>query len=79
MGSEHSQGSDMLTADQLWQIFLFLFFRTVAVDLIDTEVGVRPVREAHGSGCAADFFHCNGMGQVAHINATVFFFNGDAQ
>lgn len=79
VGLRHGQGADVLAAHQFWQVFLFLFFGAVAVNLVHTQVGVGTVGEANGGGSTADFFHGDHVGEVAHVGAAVLFFHGDTQ
>ncbi len=79
VGLGHGQGANVLAADELRQVFLFLFFGAVAVNLVHTQVGVGTVGEANGGGSTADFFHGDDVRQVAHVGAAVFFAHGDTQ
>src|SRR5271165_3896430 len=67
----------MLARDQLRQIFAFLRLRPVAPDLVNAEIGMRPVGEADRGGAAADLLHRDAMGKVAHASAAIFFLDGD--
>ena len=69
----------MLAADELGQVLGALLGRAIALDLVDAEVAVCAVRQAHGSGRPRDFFHRNHVGQVAHVGAAIFLAHGDAQ
>ncbi|MNY19367.1 hypothetical protein D3C86_1527970 [compost metagenome] len=69
----------MLAADQLRQVFGFLFVVAVAVDLVDAEVGVGAVGQRHRGRATADFFHYHHVGQIAEASTAVLFRNGDAQ
>ena len=75
----HGQGADVLAADQLGQVLEFLCVVAVAVDLVDAQVGVRPVGQRHRGRATADFFHAHHMGQVTEAGTAVFLGHGDAQ
>ncbi len=78
-GLGHGQGTDVLTTDELGQVFGALLGRAVALDLVDTQVGVRAVAQAHRGAGTGDFFHGDHVRQVAHVRAAVFLTHGDAQ
>ena len=78
-GLAHGQRAHMLTADQFGQVFLALLFAAVALDLVDTQVAVRAVRQADRRTGAADFLHRDHVRQVTHVGAAVFLADGDAQ
>ena len=69
----------MVAADQFGQVFLALGIVAVEVDLVDAQVGVGAVGQANGGGGTGDLFHHQGVGQITHIGAAVFFADGDAQ
>ncbi len=75
----HGQRADMLAGNEFRQIFLTLSGRAVAGDLVDAEIGMRTVAEADGGGSAADFFHRDAMGNIAHAGAAIVFRRGDAK
>ena len=69
----------MLAADELGQVLGSLLRRAIALDLVDAEVAVRAVRQAHRSRGARDFFHGNHVGQIAHVGTAIFLAHGNAQ
>ena len=75
----HGQGADVFAADQFGQVFAFLFFGAVAVNLVHAQVGVGAVRKANGGGGPADFFHGDDVGQVAHVGTAVLLLHGNTQ
>jgi hypothetical protein len=75
----HRQRADMLAGDQLRQVFRLLFRRAVALDLVDAQVRVRAVGQAHRGRGARDFFHRHDVRQVAHARAAVFLVHRDAE
>src|SRR5690606_34994799 len=79
VGLRHGQGADVFAANKFGQVFLFLFFGAVAMNLVHTQVGVGAVGQANRGGGAADFFHGDDVCQVAHVGAAVFFTHGDTQ
>ena len=78
-GFAHGQGADMLTRDQLGQVFLPLLQAAVALDLVHAQVAVGTVAQGHRGRGAGDLFHRHHVRQVAHVGATVFLADGDAQ
>ena len=78
-GLAHGQRADVLAADQLGQVLGLLRLIAVAVDLVDAQVGVRAVGQAHRGAGARDFLHRHHVRQVAHVGATVFLAHGDAE
>ena len=75
----HGQCTDVFTGDELGQVFLLLRFSAVAFDLIDTQVAVRTIRQAHAGRCTRNFFHGNHVRQVTHVGATIGFGHRNAQ
>ena len=78
-GLAHGQRADMFAGDQLGQVFGALGVGAVALDLVDAQVAVRAVAQAHRGGGARDFFHRDHVGQVAHAGAAVFLAHRDAR
>ncbi len=75
----HGQRADMGPGDQPGQIPLLLRLGSVAKDLIDAQVGVRPVRQPHRRRRAGNFLHRHDVLQIAHGGAAVFLADGDAE
>ena len=75
----HRQRPDMLTADQLGQVFRLLLRRTVAVDLAHAQVGMRPVGQANRRRPAADLLHRHHMRQIPQPRAAILLRHGNAQ
>jgi hypothetical protein len=63
----------------LGRYFFFLLLAAVALDLVDAQVAVRAIAQAHRCAGAADFLHRDHVRQVAHVGATIFLGHGDAQ
>ena len=78
-GLAHGQGTDMVTADQFGQVPGFLLVGTVDNNLVDAQVGVGAVGETDRRRSPGNFLYHNGVGQVAHVGAAVFFVSGNAQ
>jgi hypothetical protein len=78
IGLAHGQGADVLARDQLGQVLGFLRGVAVAVDLVDAQVAVRAVRQAHRGRSARDLFQRHDVRQVAHVGAAVFLAHGHA-
>ncbi len=49
LGLRHGKRSHMFTRNELWQKAPLLFHSSMAIDLVDTEIGMRGVGQAHGS------------------------------
>ncbi len=79
VGFAHGEGADGGAIEQGGQVFLLLGFGAVEVDLVDAEIGVRAVGQADGGGGAGDFFHGDGVGEVAHAGPAILFGHGDAE
>ncbi len=75
----HRQRAHMLAADQLGQVLRLLRGAAVAADLVDAEVGMRAVAQAHRGAGAGDFFQRHHMRQIAHARAAIGLGHGDAQ
>ena len=75
----HGQRSYVLTRDQLGQVFGLLCLVAVALDLVDAQVAVRPVAQAHAGTGARNFLHGNHVRQVSHVSAPIGLGHGDAQ
>ena len=69
----------MLSADQLGQVAAFLVVVAVPEYLVDAEIGVGAVAEAHAGRAPGDLFHGNGVGQVAKSGPAVLLGDRDAQ
>ena len=69
----------MLTADQAWQIMGFLLVIAVAPDLVDTEVGVRPIGQGDRGRGPGEFFHCNRVLKVTHSGTPEILFHCDPE
>ena len=70
---------NMLAADELRQVTLFLFRITVAPDLVDAEIGVGAVGQPDRGRRAADLLDRDAMGEIAHAGSTIVRIGGDAQ
>lgn len=69
----------MLTRDQLCRISPLLRLGAIATDLIDAEIGVRPVGETDRSRGPGDLSLCHEMPEVSHTGTTPFRLNRDAE
>ena len=78
-GLRHRQRADVLARNQLRQVFFSLRIAAVAPQLIDAEVGVGAVREAHRGRGAADFLHRHDVREIAHVRAAEFFLDRDPE
>lgn len=58
---------------------MFLFFRAISVDLIDTEIRMRTVTEPDGGRCSAYFLHDNYMIKICAARATILRLHRRAQ
>ena len=74
----HRERPDMLAGDELGQVSPLLRVRAVAGDLVDAQVGMRPVRQADRGGGARHLLHCHAMGEVAEAEAAVLLLDRDA-
>ena len=69
----------MFAADQLGQVLLLLRLSAIALELVDTQIAVRAIRQAHAGRCTRNFFHGNHVCQVAHVGAAIRLRHRDAQ
>ncbi|MNQ04715.1 hypothetical protein D3C85_174340 [compost metagenome] len=69
----------MFAADQLGQEFGLLCVATVAVNLVDAQIGVGSIGQSDAARSAGDLFHGNHMSQVAHTRATILFGDGHTE
>ena len=79
IGFRHRQGAYMFAADEFGQIFLTLRVGAITFDLVHTQIAMRAIAQANACRGAGDFFHCDHMGQVAHVGTTKLFSHGDTQ
>ena len=75
----HRQRADVLAADELRQVAALLRLAAVAADLVDAQVRVRAVRQAHGGRRARDLLHRHAVREVTHRRAAVRLLDGDAE
>ncbi len=69
----------MLATDEARQVAGALVIGAIALELVDAQIGVRPIGQAHAGTRARDFFHGDHVGQVAHVGAAIGLGGGDAQ
>ena len=69
----------MRTRNQTGQVFFFLFIIPIQLDLINTQVRMRPIRQRHRGTCAGDLLHRDSMSQIRHPCPAVLFINGHAE
>ena len=67
----------MIARDEFGQIFSFLLWGSIKIDLIDAEIRMRPVGQADTGRGSGDFFNHHGMGQIAQAAAAKVFIYGD--
>ncbi len=75
----HGQRANGLATDQAGQVALLLRVVAVAVNLIDTQVGVGTVTQADTGRGTADFLSGDDMGQIPQAGATVLLRDRDTQ
>ena len=66
----------MFARDEFGQVFPFLLWGSVEIDLIDAEIRMRPIGEADAGRCAGNLFDHHRMGQIAQPHAAKFFIDG---
>src|SRR6185369_1649318 len=74
----HRQRANMLAADQLGQELLLLFRVRPAADLVDAEVRVRAVAEAHRPRGARDLLLRDDMFEIAESEPAIFLLDSNA-
>jgi len=57
----------------------FLHLAAIAVDLVNTEIGVGAIAQAHRGRRPTDFFHRDDVREVAHGTATIDLGHGDTE
>ncbi|OIQ66570.1 hypothetical protein GALL_518560 [mine drainage metagenome] len=75
----HRQRADMLAAEQPGQVLFLLRCAAVAADLVDAQVGMRAVAQAHRGAGARDLLHRHHVRHVAHAGAAVGLGHGHAE
>ena len=68
----------MLAGDQSGQIAAPLLGIAVTADLVDAQIGMRPVGQADRGRGARDLLHGEAMGDIAEARAAVLFLDRDA-
>ena len=74
----HRQRADVFARDQLGQVFALLGLGAVAAELVDAEIGMGAVGQAHRRARARDLFHRHAMGEIAEPRPAVLLLDGDA-
>jgi hypothetical protein len=69
----------VLPRDQPRQVSGFLLGSTVAVDLVDAQIGVRGIRQPNAARATGDLFHGHHVRQIAHARPAPLFADGQAQ
>jgi hypothetical protein len=59
----------MFAAHQFRQVRISLSVRAIEADLVDTQVGMRAIRQTHRAGCTGNLFHGDCMCKVAKTRA----------
>ena len=77
-GLAHRQRADVLAGNQFRQVFLLLFRRGPAADLVDAQVGMRAVGKPDGGRGARHLFHRDAVVQIAEAQPAPFLFDRDA-
>ena len=75
----HCERTHMFPRHKARQIFPLLLGRTVEADLIDTKIGMGPIRKRYRCGRTCDFLDHDGMGKIAHTGTTIFFLDCNPQ
>src|SRR6185312_1772147 len=75
----HRQRADVLAARERRKVLATLRLAAVAADLVDAEVRMRAVRQAHGRRRARDLLHRDDVRKVAEAAAAVSFLDGNAE
>src|SRR5258706_15815421 len=68
----------MLARDQFWTFFRFLRFVAVAAQLVDAQVGMRPVGRADRGRCPRNLLDRNAMLEVPEPRAAILLLDGNA-
>src|SRR6266403_479760 len=68
----------MLARNQFWQIFALLRFVAVAAQLVDAQVGMRPVGQADRGRRPRNLLDCDAMLEVTEPRAAIFLLDGNA-
>ena len=75
----HGERPHMLARDEFGKVLGFLPGVAVAANLIDAEVGVRPVRQADRTRSATDLLHGDDVRQIADARSAVLLFDRDPE
>jgi hypothetical protein len=75
----HRERTYVLAGDQARQVALLLLGRAPAAKLVDAQIRVRAVREAHACRGATDLLHRDDVRQVTEPRAAEFGFHRDAE
>src|SRR5882724_42991 len=68
----------MLAGNQFWQVFPLLRLVAVAADLVDAEVGMRPIRQADRGRRARHLLHRNAVLEIAQTRTAILLLDRDA-
>src|SRR5258708_6711320 len=68
----------MFARDQFWQIFPFLRFVAVAAQLVDAQIGMRPVGQADRGRRPRNLLDRDAMLEVPEPRAAIFLLDGNA-
>jgi hypothetical protein len=75
----HGQGTNELASNEAGQVFRLLSGGPIAMDLVDTEVGVGSIAESDTARGSAYLLHDVRVVQVAQPKASILGCNSDAQ
>src|SRR5438094_562637 len=70
-GLAHREGADVLSGNELRQIFFLLRCIAVAPDLVDAKIRMRTVRQPDRCRCPADLLHGDHMSEIPHFRAAI--------
>ena len=75
----HREGADVLAPDEGWKVAALLFLAPVAADLVDAQVRVRAVAQAHRRRRAAHLLHRDAVLGIAEPDPAVLLLDGDPE
>jgi hypothetical protein len=75
----HRQRADVFAADELGQVTVALRVAAVEADLVDAQIRMRAVGEAHRPRGARDLLHRDHVGEVAEASAAPALGHGDTE
>ncbi len=79
IGFAHGQRANVFAADQPGQVTGLLLRASIAIDLVNAQVGMGTIGQRHRRRATADFFHRHDVRQITQARATVFFADSNPQ